>query len=566
MKIKIVLTLLILLFSVNNVYGEILDEDSFEDSTSSETDVSIIFSGGLGDRVVNRLYVRNSENFQSGLQYMYIDLGSSTFSGTIKGTYDSYYEDIELFDGTTKISDGKIGYYKISGTTNYRVWIWFDLVTWSYTGTGVKNFVISGHHDVYYSMRNQESTYTSSTNVYAVAFGCYQYAQYKYRDGAYTVIAPYSFKNDFYTTYDGMYNIFYDKSVIGYSTDSKIKVVNSLGEILINETSLNSNNCNLSYYDNNIPYILYCENDIGTLFQKSLIFESTIDLSSCRIEVDNIDIGDNIEVSYFNINDLRENPLSYGNSLYETCDLNIQVIADRGYYDELIYQDLIIDETDNTFYYSSDSLTPGSYYAQINRNLGGLTDYAVRSTFIISEPANYSITVNPDTCYVGDKINIIYKSLNMSTLSVYDDNDKLIDNWLNIQGQSQKVYQVPPDYEYNNDYSNWYVMLNDTGNSSNTHRYNFTVNWKVYVEPEPTPEPTESYYNESVEENINELKDGFNPLFELIFGISTIFVDNPDYNKDSVVDVNELSTWINSIVSIAIVIFLFILYKVYKRR
>ena len=89
--------------------------------------------------------------------------------------------------------------------------------------------------------------------------------------------------------------------------------------------------------------------------------------------------------------------------------------------------------------------------------------------------------------------------------------------------------------------------------------------WRLYIEPEPTPQPTEPYYNESIEDNIDEIKDGINPILELIFGLSTIFVDNPDYDDNNVVDVNEISTWLNSLISIAIIIFIYILYTVYKR-
>ena len=562
-KIKIVLTLLILIFSVNNVYGEMLDYGEITDLEYTNKSLYLGVWGGAATVYVSKIYVYQSQNYQSGLSYMYVDLLGTNFVGGLKSTYDSYFEGVELKEGTQVIAEGKIGYYK-KPDGEYRLWIWFDADSWDYTGTGTKHWDITGHTASNFAVNSviSGSGFNTPSDPDSIKF-----AGSNYFYGTFVHYKKYSFKNTYYTNITGgLYQIHYDRSITGYSGQSKLVITDSIGTELLNETVLKETTLNLAYYNDNIPYTLYTTNSIENSFTNQLLFESSFDVNALRIEVDNIDIGDNIIVSYFNINDLRDNPLKYENSDYATCDLNIQILADRGYFNELIYQDMIIDETDDIFYYSSDTLTPGTYYAQINRNLAGLSEYAVRSTFVISEPLNYSITVNPDKCYVGDNINIIYKSLNQSTLSVYDDNDKLIDNWLNVQGQSQKVYQVPPDYEYNNAYSNWYVMLNDTGNSSNIFRYNFTVDWKIYVEPEPTPVPTEPYFNESIEENINELKDGFNPIFELIFGISTIFVDNPDYNKDNVVDVNELSTWINSIVSIAIVIFLFILYKVYKRR
>lgn len=470
------------------------------------------------------------------------------------GGENSKYNSVNYNIGAVNVGSGIIGWNKAGDYVYLNAWIDWDLSTFS----GEQNIAISNVPNID-TAQSGVWDYNIPANTMSL---CQINSHQRIHSKADKIVQiDYQFTNYIYTEQisDSIINMSINKN----SDSSKYIICDGLNNEVLNETSSNTVDFNLMCFEETI--YVYAESEYGDILNYQYSYVAP-DVSRCRIETEDIEIGDSINVSYYNINDLRNNPLKYGNSDYETCDINIQVLADRGYFKELIYQDLIIDETDTTLYYSSDSLTPGIYYTQINKNLGNVNEYACRTTFIISEPLNYSITVNPDNVYVGDKINIIYKSLNSSTLSVYDDNDKLIDNWLNIQGQSQKIYQVPPDYEYNNAYSNWYVMLNDTGNSSNNYRYNFTVNWKIYVEPEPTPEPTEVYFNESIEENIDELKDGINPILDLIFGISTIFVENPDYNKDDIVDVNELSTWINSIVSIAIVIFLFILYKVYKRR
>lgn len=565
MKLKIIITLLILLFSIGIVNCEKLDEGSFSEY-SFESHDSTITVWGLGSTVdIERIYVYQSQNYQSGLSYMYSDILDANFLSSIKGTYDSYNEDICIYEGAHTIATGKIGYYKLE-SGNYRVWLWFDVSNWDYTGTGTKVFPINGHTQAYYRISGGKNAVDTPPSNYAVGFAYYPGSGTStyYIPGTYTTNVIYSFQNDYYTTLTtGMHEINYNRSITGYSTSSKIIISDSMGTELLNETSFTENTLDLAYFNDNTPYKLECENYEGTNFLDYLYF--SIPDINCRIEVNDIEIGESINISYFNIDDLRNNPLKYGNSDYATCNINIQIIADRGYYEELIYQDLITDESDNIFYYSSDTLDNGFYYAQINKELGSLTDYAVRTSFIISEPSNYSIVVNPDNVYIGNNINIIYKSLNLSTISIYDNSSTLIKSYLNIQDEGQKIFQIPPDNDYNNEYPNWYVYLNDTGNVSNNLRFNFTVNWKVYIEIEPTPEPTESYYNVTIEENIDEIKDDINPIKELIFGISTIFVDNPDYNKDSVVDVNEISTWLNSLISIAIIIFLFILYTVYKR-
>ena len=545
--IKIVITSLILL-----MFSNIGACDTYEWSESGGSQESYSLGGdqtsGGGDHI--HFIVRDCAKFNDVTTYHEI-IDKSDWQG---GGENSKYNSVIYKIGAVQIGTGLMGWNKAGDYVYLNAWIDWDLSAFSGAQTisiiNVPNIDTGDSRICWYDIPVNTMALCSD--------GGAQIIHSRYPK---VVQIDYDFTNYIYT--NPVTTDIINMSINKMSDSSKYIICDGLNNEVLNETSCNTVDIDLMCFNETI--YVYAESEYGDILNYQYSYVAP-DVSRCRIETEDIEIGDSINVSYYNINDVRNNPLKYGNSDYATCDINIQILVDRGYFKELIYQDLIIDESDTTLYYSSDSLTPGTYYAQINKNLGGVDEYACRTTFIISEPLNYSITVNPDNVYVGDKINLIYKSLNTSTLSVYDDNDKLIDNWLNIQGQSQKVYQVPPDYEYNNAYSNWYVMLNDTGNSSNNLRYNFTVNWKVYVKPEPTPEPTEAYFNESIEENIEELKDGINPVLELIFGISTIFVENPDYNKDNIVDVNELSTWINSIVSIAIVIFLFILYKVYKRR
>lgn len=558
-KIKIILTLLILFFSINNVYGEILDEGEFFEESYITRESEHTPYGSTTTMGITSLNIFHIENYPYGFQYLYMDIENAEFVGNLKGTYDSYYEPATLKDGSTVIAVGKIGYYKKTDG-KYRIWLWLDTDTWNYAGSGLKNFDLLCDDSDNFRMTFFRSA-VGGTDAYTISFGSSWYLPH-----VYYIDSKYSFKNSFYTNYTGgMSNLYYNKNIVGYEGNSKVKLVNSIGDIIINETSFNHNSFSISQYDQYYPYTLTCENAGNNIFYEKLYFSTPETPYLCRIETNDINIGENINTSYFNIIHLRNNPNQYGDSDYATCNLNIQIIADRGYYEELIYQDLITDETDNIFYYSSDTLSSGIYYAQINKELGSLNDYAVRNSFFISDTLNYSIVVNPNDVYVGDNINIIYKSLNQSTLSIYDNSSTLIKQYLNIENEGQKIFQIPPDYIYENTYPNWYVYLNDTGNSSNNLKYNFTVKWRVYTEIEPTPQPTDSYYNESIEENIEQIKDGINPIKELIFGLSTIFVDNPDYNDDNVVDVNEISTWLNSLIGIAIVIFLFILYTVYKR-
>lgn len=566
MKIKIILTMLILLFSINNVVA-IVDEysTSYQKSNSvtipgSNTETSSICCVYVKDVVVMK-----------DLSFAQVKM-TQWIGSTENSDYASckFYKDIAK---TQQIGTGVVGFIK-GYDDLYRVQIFInEPLDWGVTGA----------QHIYWSLNFGQSlgsmgcylgTGAPTLTSNQIAFGGVHAGNpwYMKQDSIHTAQYLYSFTNEFEYIYNSDNERFEYTIYRNSSYPSKLHIDNT-NITLRNETSIYTTNWSTYNYDTEYTtWNTHIETSEGDIIYKVLDWsllmedEEVEDEDACRIEADNIEIGDTINVSYFNIDDLRTNPISYGNSDYADCDINIQVIADRGYYEELIYQDLITDESDNTFYYSSGTLTAGIYYTQINKNLGGLNDYAVRTSFIISHPANYSIIVNPDSVYVGDNINIIYKSLNQSTLNVYDNDDELIKSYINIQGEDQKVYQIPPDYAYENTYPSWYVYLNDSGNASNNLRFNFTVNWKLYTEPEPTPEPTEPYYDEDIEGNIDQIKEGLDPIKQLIFGLSTIFVDNPDYNNDGIVDVNEVSSWLNSLIGIAIIIFIYILYTVYKRR
>ena len=555
MKIKIIIILLILLFSIGIVNCDETGTLTFTGQDEMNHDPIHPAAKQSGGVSLTRLNMKDI-SYHNGITFISFKVLDADWTGT---TLESDWRQTDYKIGSTLVGAGNCG---VNDHVGYKM-VYF-LFTWTdftgYSGNQIIDVITypSISTNKYF---NVGWFNTLPNDIIAMRSAG---ADYLVHDGC-VIIHEYEYNYD-YAFYDlgNLLNFQLDRDI----TKSKLKVkIENEKEVFYNETSfLNSEIDAFSIDIDNRSWIVTAEIEIdNTIKYLSHNFPPSIPDTDCRIETDNIDIGDSINISYFNIDDLRENPLKYGDSDYSSCDINLQILLDRGYYDELIYQDIIIDENDDIFYYSSDDLISGIYYAQINKNLGGMHEYAVRKAFKISQPANFSIEINPINNYIGDNINIIYKSLNQSTISIYDNNSKLIKSWLNIQGDNQKIYKIPIDEDYNNEYPNWYVYLNDSGNVSNNLRFNFTVNWKVYIEIEPTPEPTESYYNVTIEENIDEIKDDINPIKELIFGISTIFVDNPDYNKDSVVDVNEISTWLNSLISIAIIIFLFILYTVYKR-
>lgn len=556
MKFKIIIIMLILLFSISIVNCDETGTLTFIGEDEMNHPAIPAYAKQSGGVSLTRINMKDI-SYHNGINFISYKVLDADWSGT---SLESDWRQTDYKIGSTTVGTGNCG---VNGEDGYKmVYFLFDYTDFTgYSGNQIIDVIThpSISTNKYFNV-GYFNTLPDDIIVMRSAG-----ADFLVHDGC-VIMHSYEYNYD-YAFYDlgNLLNFQLDRDV----TKSKLKVkIENENGVFYNETSFLNSAIDCFNVDiDNKSWIVTSEIEIdNSIKYLNYNFPPSIPDTNCRIEVDNIDIGDSINVSYFNIDDLRTNPLKYGDSDYSTCDINIQILLDRGYYDELIYQDMITDENNNIFYYSSEDLTTGIYYAQINKNLGGLNEYAIRKGFKISQPANFSIEINPFNNYIGDNINIIYKSLNQSTISIYDNNSNLIKSWLNIQGDNQKIYKIPIDENYDNAYSNWYIYLNDSGNLSNNLRFNFTVNWKVYVEIEPTPEPTEPYYNVTIEENIKEIKDGLDPLKELIFGFSTIFVDNPDYNKDNIVDVNEISTWLNSLISIAIIIFLYILYKVYKRK
>ena len=66
---------------------------------------------------------------------------------------------------------------------------------------------------------------------------------------------------------------------------------------------------------------------------------------------------------------------------------------------------------------------------------------------------------------------------------------------------------------------------------------------------------------EEIEENIEDLRENVQPIKDLIFGFSTIIIENPDYDGNGIVESEEMDQWFNGIIGLLIVIVIYIFYK-----
>jgi len=551
--IKILIVLLTVLFfnsSVNALSGEIV--------TSGSTSNSWLCPNPTFDPI-----------YATGVIIKDVGLNPqpSIITTTIESVYwtgsseSSYWESVDWYIGAVQVGTGTFGYNRdVSG--NYHIIAFFDSIDLTgyanmqvINASGFSNMIKTNFLEAITECPNDCAGIGHANFISMGSLGTTQH----------TITTQYTYQNTYTYTMDTT------KLMFDMDRDSnnlrKVEITSDKGSVC--DIPLGSTNITVWDYDlNNLTW------DIETLdyynnpynFEITFVPGAPVDLTKCYLEVNNTDIGDTLEILYYNIDDLRLNPLYYGYNGYETEELYLQLFIDRGTYNELLKSELIINEADGFVYFDTIGYHPGVYYTQINVLYRDSELYAVRESFIISEPSNYSILINPNIAYVGDNVNIIYKALNQSNITVFDNNNTSIDTWINVQGQSQIIYQIPIDSNYNYAYNDWYVYLNDSGNISNNLRYNFTVDWKVYVPPVVVPTPPAEDYDVTIEESVDEIKDAINPLLDLVYGLTSVFVDNPDYDNDQFVTPDELKVWFNSLIPIVVLIVILIGYKVLKRK
>jgi len=209
------------------------------------------------------------------------------------------------------------------------------------------------------------------------------------------------------------------------------------------------------------------------------------------------------------------------------------------------------------------------YYGIIDEDLDYFYDQGVLNAnillsddiFLISEDGSEYIALNSKKHYYEntDSFTYSYYALSETNITILDNDGTILSETLKVNGYGENTFMVPKDNNKVNEYPEWAILLNSTVYD------NFTVYWKEIDTNEINPDYTPSI-NQTTQENIDELKDGFDPIIDLVTGLTTIFVDNPDYDSNGIVDTEEMSNWFNSLVSMVIILLFYILYKVFTRK
>ena len=165
-------------------------------------------------------------------------------------------------------------------------------------------------------------------------------------------------------------------------------------------------------------------------------------------------------------------------------------------------------------------------------------------------------------CYTYNNadITIYYQINNNSNIIIKDNDNNIINTYYNIIGNGSMIYHIPDDLYHENSYPNWKIYLNNTEYSTSFNK-DMVVYWSLFQTPTPTPTYTPTPTPDlNISDTVDEFKTEIEPFKQLIFGLSEIVIDNPDYDNDNIVDENEINHWFNSLIPICIIFLLAVIY------
>ena len=375
----------------------------------------------------------------------------------------------------------------------------------------------------------------------------------------------------FYNNYSYWYNedLFTFELTRNASNPSMLYINNRDTYDLINETSYN--NVITSVYSDAIDYDIwdieiYDINTVTHAFQIDFIPEIEDLTPTLTTDKSLYNTSELLTISYTNIDEM---------DIHGTPALFIvyPIIDDYHDYDAKFMQHLLSSKEDETFTINTSILQPQTeYYLVIADN----TDWSrIESAYITSDvfyvyPDEEYLTTSctvEGNCYTynGDYISIYYKVNNNSDIIIKDNDNNIIQTYYNIINEGKINYQIPFDENKLNSYPNWKVYLNNTEYETN-YSTDVTVYWSLFVTPTPTPVYTVDIPDENVTEQIDQLKEESKPIFDLIYGLTTLVIDNPDYDNDNIIDEHEINNWFNSLIPLGILLLLVILYMGLKKR
>ena len=572
MKIKISILMILFIISINNVSASMEYISSGEIDKSGVTQYTNYPSGdGNYGLDLTKIYFHDFSVYASGLQFMSITTTGHYFRGVLIGTHNSYFENIELKSGSNVIANGKYGYYKTPGG-NYIIYLWLDLDTWNNHGlSGTQWLDIDGisNPDIFQGWdikRDIPEDADSDT----VMFGYnvpYPYVLTTVGGFPYHTNGVYSFYNSYDLYSDSFSNL------LNYSRDSNNQSIIILKDynnnIIYSETVLDNEITEIPS-SNITPWYLIVEDSYGNMYYETLIFDIDEDAPTLTTDKTYYNTSENIEISYTNIDKLYENN-KYEYLYQKPYEVYIlyPVIDSYKQYEAKYRQYLLYNLEDEIFTLNTSFLSPQNTYilgiVGTNGYHGLHDDILLFSDSFVVYPDDEYLSVSCDSeseCYTYNNadITIYYKINNNSNIIIKDNNGNVINQYQNIINEGEITYRIPLDENHINSYPNWKIYLNNTAYPTSFNK-GVTVYWSQMVTPTPTPiyTPTPTP-DKNISDEIDDFKTEIKPLKDLLIGLSTVVIDNPDYNKDNMVDEHELNHWFNSLIPLCIIFLLIILY------
>ena len=581
MKLKIIILMILMIISINNVSGV---TEYIDDTTNLYYEYTDSYASPMGSIQFSKFYVKNMENYNTGVQMIQFDLIPSQFISGKKASYDSYNEGIILKTSTSEyICDGIIGYYKLANN-NYRVYIWFDIDNWINPSlTGAHELLLEGHNSGNYGFYQSQTANNINLPDKGIALG-----QPLYTNNP-AILMNTLIKIDYIESWKTIYTYYTEnnKNILEVQRDniegkfytSKINanVINT-DESLLHETSYHYYNTSMFTTDLiNLSWYLNFTSTSGKYYNKTITFISDeILIPTLTTDKTYYNTSEQIIISYTNINKLYEdNKEKYlFEKPYEVYIL-YPVTNDYKQYEAKFRQYLYSDLRDETFTLNTSFLSPQNVYILgiVGKNgYYGLHDdiLLMSESFVVYPDDEYlSVSCDAETaCFTSnnDKITIYYKINNNSEIIIKDNDGNIINHYYNIIDEGEIVYTIPGDIEHLNTYPNWKIYLNNTDYPTSFNK-DITVYWSLFIIPTPTPTftpiPTPDI---NISDEIDNLKDEISPIKDLFIGLSSILVDNPDYNKDNIVDENEINHWFNSLIPMCIILLLIVLFLGLKQK
>ena len=565
MKYKILILMVLLIISINSVNAEVYEGELLS-YTYDETDVSIpVTSSNVF--IMDALYIEDGAQ-AADLHSVHVYLDDLYWSGSSTVAYSKS-------DTVYKLSGDEVG-------TGY-CYFWqqdtdddgnFDIIYIKhYFNNGLDipsgNQVIQVEGDIIGEIIfNKYTTATKTITTYddkMVGIGRFAATTtVNLMPGIHTSKIAKSFYNS--------YNYWYDENELLFNfnitrnTDNKCELlIENDNTELLNETGLKSTNISIYSDDiDNSTWFLYATDDNNIQHSHTLNFIPDVEALTPTLSTDKLlyNTSEQITISFTNIDEI-EGYISERLSLY----ILYPVVDDYKDYDAKYMLHLYRDRRDETFTLNTSFLTPQNEYhlaVCIDGDFHQIDDALIISdTFFVYDDNEYINTnCNPDAnCYTynGGDISIYYKINNNSNIIIKDNEGNTIQTYYNIIGENELNYNIPEDLNKLNSYPNWKIYLNNTEYETN-YSTDVTIYWSLIAIPTPTPIYTSVPTDENVREQIEELKEESKPIFDLIYGLSELVIDNPDYDDDNIITENEMNNWFNSLIPIVLILLIFIVY------